>query len=172
MRRTRLSRLFLLLAILSLTGCPYSSDQPLSDPVSATPDPGLLGQWTMQDRESGEEVTLTFSAAGGHEMAASALADTDAKETRYRVFVTLVGPAGFLNVREIGGDGEGWYFVRYRIDGDRLLLHVVDEALFASASSPTPDDLRGIILQHLEDPALYGDEPGQSTEAVWERAGS
>jgi hypothetical protein len=126
----------------------------------------------MRDRESGELVTLAFSATGAHEMDASALAETDTQESRYRVFVTWVGPAGFLNVQEIGGDEEGWYFVRYRVDGDRLFLHVVDEALFASVSSPTPEDLQRIILQHLEDPGLYGDEPGQSTEAIWERAGS
>ncbi len=159
------------LALLSLAGCPYESDQPLSDPGAAAADPRLVGSWTMHDRDTGEIVTLAFSPAGGQEMTASALADTEEEETTYRVFVTSIGPARFLNVHEEGGGGEGWYFIRYRIEGDRLFLHVVDDALFPS-SSLSQEGLRGTILQHLEDPRLYGDEPGQSTEVVWERPGS
>jgi hypothetical protein len=159
-------RLLPSLCVLLLTGCPYSSDFPLSDPGAAPRVPALLGSWSLRDPETGETVTLVLRQNGPHEMVATSR-DPDGKTDTYRLFVTRLGTADFLNVLDTGS-GSSWFFIRYRLDGDALSLRVVDEALFKDVSLSGQDELREFMGDHADDPLLYG-EPGDAQEMLWRR---
>jgi hypothetical protein len=142
------------LLCLLLAGCPYSSDDPLSDPGSAGLDPRLYGTWIIAG-EDGQEGTLTIRAFDGHGMAACSVGSAGTEVALYRLFVTTIDGAAFLNIRELGDDPGGWFFARYLFDGDRLVLRLIDDALFDGRAFPTPRDRLAFIALHLADPLLY-----------------
>src|SRR4030042_4083316 len=98
-------RAFPLFAVLLLCGCPYSSDEPLSDPSSAAIAPSLVGPWRTRDEESGEWQSLIFLRFNDHEMVSYAQGDSPGEVSLSRLFLTVIGGERFLNVQELGGDG-------------------------------------------------------------------
>jgi hypothetical protein len=160
----------LLLGVLVLAACPYSSRQPLSDPAAAAPDPALAGTWKSQDPETQEWVTLSFFALDEHEMVAFTPGDAGGKADAYRLFVTAIGAEKFLNVRQLGeaGDQE-WLFVNYRIDGGRLVLRIMEDELFGTTSFATPEALRSFVLRNLADPRLYSTGETEEPAMTWQR---
>jgi hypothetical protein len=159
-------------AVLLLTGCPYSADQPLGDPATAPLDRSLSGTWRSEDPESHQVNTITFAAFNGHEMVGFARENgsDDKAFSAFRLFVTPVGGENFLNLKELRDEEESqWYFARYRIDGDTLTLRLVDDGLFSSKSFPTSEALRGFVRAHLADPQLYGNPGDQTPDMVLTR---
>ena len=155
--------------LLALSGCPFSSSFPLSDPASARPDPLLVGHWRTQDPESGEWNTLTILSFNDREMGGFAPDGNTGKVDAFRVFPTGIGAESFLNFRELGGKNEDWYFARYQVADDRLRLKIVDDGLFENRRFSSSTELRDFIRQHLADPLLYASDTDQPTETVWER---
>jgi hypothetical protein len=162
---------FALLAVLllALSGCPFSSPLPLSDPLAARPDPVLSGHWRTQDPESGEWNTLTILSFNDHEMVGFAPDRTTGKVDAFRIFPTKVGAESFLNFQELGKKDDEWFFARYQVVDDRLRLKIVDDGLFEKRRFSSSADLREFIRQHLADPLLYAADTDQPTETVWER---
>jgi hypothetical protein len=159
-----------LLAALALSACPYSSEQPLSDPASAVIDQALLGSWKWQDPESHEWVTLSFFAFNDHEMVAVTPGNTPGTSDAYRVFVTTIDTEDFLNVQELGGKETGaWNVAHYRIDGDHLDMRLLDDELFGKTTYDTPQDFQAFVRRNLADPRLYGSSEDTMS---WQRAGS
>jgi hypothetical protein len=159
-------------AVMLLAGCPYSADQPLSDPSSAVPDRALNGTWRSQDPETHETFTLTFAAFDEHEMVGFGRESgaEDKPISAFRLFATPVGDEKFLNVQELRDDAEPqWYFARYRISGDTLSIRLVDDALFGSKSFPTREALQGFLWAHLADPRLYGNPDDNTPDMVLTR---
>jgi hypothetical protein len=159
-----------LLWALLLCGCPYSTEEPLSDPATAWIDPALVGAWRMQDAETGERQSVVFLPFNDHELVAYAPVDAPGETSLCRVFVTVIGRERFLNVRELGTDGTAWYFARYAVDGDRLVLHLVDDGLFGTRIFPSSQDRREFIRTHLDDPLLYAAEGEAPSAMLLERA--
>jgi hypothetical protein len=160
----------LLLSILVLSGCPLSSDQPLSDPTTAGIDAELVGAWKMQDAETGEWRTLTFLVFNEHELVGFTPADQKDTVDAFRVFTTGIDTERFLNVQELGVNNAGWYLVRYSIGAGKLVLSMVDDALFAGRSFASTAELRGFVQQNLADPRLYAASGEERADMVWERA--
>jgi hypothetical protein len=160
--------------VLALSGCPFTSPTPLSDPGSARPDPRLAGTWRTQDPETGEWNALSILPFNDHEMVGLAPDGNGGTPDAFRLFPTTIGAESFLNFRELSGKGdgkdEGWYFARYKFEGDRLLLKIVDDGLFENRQFLSSADLREFVRQHLSDPLLYASDTDQPSESVWERA--
>jgi hypothetical protein len=164
------ARLALLAVLtLALSGCPFTSPTPLSDPGTARPDPLLAGTWKTQDPETGEWNELSILPFNEHEMVGFAPDRNGGKTDAFRVFSTVIAGESFLNFQELGGKDEGWYYARYQIDGERLRLKIVDDGLFEKRRFSSSADLREFIRQHLSDPLLYASDPDQPSESIWER---
>ncbi len=158
-----------LLAALLLSGCPYTSDRPLSDPSAARIDPALLGTWRTRDRESGEWHDLTFAAFDEHQLVAVAPGDAGENPAVLRAFVTPVGTELFLNLRELGTGSTDWYLARYQVGAGRLVMTVVDEGLFSGRAFSSSEELLGFLRTHLDDPLLYAAAGEERQDMVWER---
>ncbi len=147
---------------------------PLSDPATASPDPGLVGTWTSQDPETGEWIRLTILAFDDHQMVAFGTGD-GSEPAAFRLFPTQVGGQGFLNIQELGTNAqdaagqEAWYFAHYEIAERRLRLKVVDDALFDNRQFVSSAELRQFVGLHLSDPLLYAPEGDEPQEMTWER---
>lgn len=167
MKAARFAALAAMLLVLS--GCPYSSGITLSDPLAARPDPVLVGHWRTQDPETGEWNTLTILSFNDHEMVGFAPDGATGKVDAFRIFPTKIGTESFLNLRELGGKDNEWFFARYQLVDDRLRLKIVDDGLFEKRRFSSSAELREFIRQHLADPLLYAADADQPTETVWER---
>jgi hypothetical protein len=159
----------LALLVLGLSGCPFTSRLPLSDPGSARPDSGIVGTWRTLDPESGEWNTISIFPFNDHEMVGFAPEGTGGKVDAFRIFPTAIGGESFLNFRQLGGEDEDWYFARYEVAGDTLRLKIVDDGLFEKRQFSASADLREFVRQHLSDPLLYAPDADQPSESVWER---
>jgi hypothetical protein len=157
------------LLIIGLSGCPFTSRVPLSDPGAARPDSGIIGTWRTQDPETGEWNAITILPFNDHEMVGFAPDGTGGKVDAFRMFQTAIGGENFLSFRQLGGEDEEWYFARYQVDGDTLRLKIVDDGLFEKRQFAVSADLREFVRQHLSDPLLYASDADQPTESVWER---
>ena len=158
----------LLLAVLLLAGCPFSSDIPLSDPAGASVDAALAGAWKMKDPETGEVRTFTFKVFNGHELVGLTPGDEKDSVDAFRVFTTEIGAERFLNVQELGSDA-GWYLVHYKVDAGKLVLTLVDDTLFDGKTFASSDVLAQYVRQNLADPRLYAAAGDTREDMVWER---
>jgi hypothetical protein len=159
--------------VLSLGGCPFTADTPLSDPAAARLDPDIVGTWRTRDGETGEWNALTILPFNGREMVGFTPGGSPGKIDAFRLFVTDIGADRFLNFRQVeaqdtGASDGGWSFAKYRVVDNRLFLSVVDDGLFENGQFATAAELREFFRQHLSDPRLYAADDEQSVETVWE----
>ena len=160
-----------LLVILGLSACPYSSEHSLSDPGAAALDSALVGSWKSQDPETLEWVTLSIFAYDEHQLVAFTPGDSGGKADAYRLFVTTIDGERFLNVQQLGEkDDREWLFVQYRVDGNRLVLRVLEDTLFGTAPFATSEALRSFLRRNLADPRLYSSDDTGRPEMTWQRA--
>ena len=163
------SRAALVVFLAALSGCPFSSRYPLSDPAAAVPDSKLIGTWRTQDPESREWNSLTILVFNDHEMVAFAPDKSAEKVDAFRFFPTSIGAERFLSIQGLGGTDEGWYYARYEIVQGRLHLKIVDDGLLEKVQVGSSSELRDLLRQHLADPRLYAPDSDQPSETVWER---
>ncbi len=132
-------------AFLLFTGC-EDSKNPLSDPLDSKPDARLAGVWRLRGEKEGE-VSYYHVGPLGEGLPAGVMcvvAVTHAKDGQLKppgqllIFPTTLGSNTYLNLT--GGDEqhlkaikeEGWKSVesylllRYRIEGDHLLVQLMD----------------------------------------------
>ena len=153
-----------------LCGCPLVSEHPLSDPATARIDEALLGVWKSQDPESGEWRRLTFQPFDGHGLVASTPADKADAEDSFHVFTTEMEGERFLNIRELDTGMSGWYLLRYVIDGQKLVMTLVDDGLFKERTFKGSAELYEFVRQNISDPRLYASKPGEENQdMIWER---
>jgi hypothetical protein len=167
--RRRIRRAFTLLAVILLSGCPYSSDEPLSDPSSAAIDPSLLGAWRTKNSDTGEWQSLSFIRFNDHEMLSYAREDSTGEVSLCRLFLTEIGSERFLNIRELATKDAPWYVARYAMDGDRCILTFVDDGLFDSRVFGSAEERRQFIQARLANPLLYAPEGAEPLEMILER---
>jgi len=85
--------------------------------------------------------------------------------------VTGIDGERFLNVQQLGEkDNRDWLFVRYRIDGNRLVLRVVEDTLFGTSPFASSEALRSFVGRNLTDPRLYSTDDSDNSEMTWQRA--
>ena len=163
----------LVLTLLALGGCPFSSDHPLSDPGQAVRDDALVGSWRWQDPDTRHWVTLRIYPYNERELVGVTRdeGEPQARIDAYRLFSTTVGGQQFLNAQELTPDANHeWYLARYTAAGNQLTLAFVDDALFQSRTFDSADALRRFLEQNLADPKLYATESGEPFQSVWQRA--
>lgn len=157
----------LMAAVLVLAGCPYSSKHPIGSRADAVRDNSLLGTW--EATQENEKVTITIQGRVDTGYLITAEGAGEEETTEIEAFVTAVDGDKFLNLRETpGSQGEEWYFANYRIENGRLLLRLVDDALFESRSFASSEELRAFIRANLKDPRLYAGEPEAGQGWDWE----
>lgn len=137
--------LFLAVCLLA-SGCD-DSKKPLSDPKTSKADERLIGVWREQGDDG--ETFYRFSQAGTNfpKSMMRVAARTHSKGQKgtadeYLVFPTVLGGKTYLNVVLDGGkkvvkrlNETGWKaeavtcytFIRYQIDGGKLVMWVIDE---------------------------------------------
>jgi len=153
----------LLVAALVLTGCPYGSEHPLASPDEAVADDALLGAWRGRD-EDGDPLKILIRRASDRGYAITGQDPEGGDPEAMPAFVAVIDGEGFLSVQDEGL----WFLTNYRVAGDRLLLRLVDDALFESRSFGSPEALRSFVRAHLGDPRLFGEAEGGDGEAQWD----
>jgi hypothetical protein len=168
--RIRLPIAAAILLPLLLSGCPLLSEYPLSDPRTASVDRGLLGDWRIESPDADGNGTFSFLAFDERELVGIAREDQGGKVEAYRAFTSEIAGERFLNVRELRAGASGWYILRYRIEGDELLMRLVDDALLGGASPAGSAELRAFVERNLDKPELYGTRQGEASgEMKWRR---
>ena len=154
-------------AVLVLAGCPYSSEHPIGSPADAVRDNSLLGTW--EATQENEKLTIKIQGRGAAGYLITAEGAGEEETADFEAYVTAVDGQKFLNLRETpGSPGEEWYYANYRSEDGRLLLRLVDDALFESRSFASSEELRAFIRANLKDPRLYGSEPDPGQDWDWE----
>jgi hypothetical protein len=151
---------------LALSACPLASERPLTDPAAAILDPALAGAWQARDPDTGEWRVISFIPFDEHAYVAL-YAEDKARIEAYRVFSSSIGTERFLNVRELGAGGGSWNFLNYRVEAGKLVLRIVDDALFQAEGLGSADELALAVGRRLADPLLYGG--GADADLVLER---
>jgi len=160
-------------AMLVLSGCPLVSNQPLSDPGAAVIDRELLGSWEALDPDSGASRTYSFLPLDGHEILARPVGEgADPSADSFRFFSTQIDGVGFLNVHELGKGASGWYILRYEVDGDELVMALVEDSLFGDRDFGSPAELAELVRANLSNPLLYAAKAGEpGRDMIWRREG-
>ena len=87
--------------------------------------------------------------------------------------MTTIDTERFLNVQQLGAkENREWFFVHYRIDGDRLTLRFVEDELFGSTPFASTEALQGFVRTNLTDPRLYTSDDTERPEMSWQKADS
>jgi len=154
------------LALFLLSGCPLVSEHPLSDPQAARIDEALVGSWRTLALDEGEWKRLAFLPFDERELVAFAPGDEADSIDALRAFTTEIEGTRFLNVRELGTgrSPSGWYILRYAIDGDRLVMTIVDDALFEGKTFAGSADLGEFVRRNLSNPLLFSSNPGEKSQ--------
>jgi len=151
----------LLAALLLLAGCPYGSEFPLGSPEEAILDEALLGTWEAVDGQD-EEPPLTIRSAGDRLLLITSEDSAEEEAEPIPAFVSELEGERFLNIR----DARQYFYARYKVQGDRLLLRIVDEELFEGKTFSSTEELRAFVRANLTDPRLYAGEDCQELERV------
>ncbi len=165
MKRRSLRWCVLVVFMPLLWGCPYESDFPLTPASEAVIDSVLIGEWEPAGEQ--DELPGLISILPFNERELVIVGAERGKEDvgLLRAISSAVDNELFLSVQEVSSKGrKRWSLVNYRVVGDRLLLRIVDEALF-SRTLESSSDLRDFVRAHLNNPELYGSDRIQ----VWKR---
>lgn len=123
--------------LVFLLGCVPYSDNPLTDPDKATIDFSILGTWYWkEERESGyvhigldkeskllRVIVVEFDKDGGLGV------------SEYSGHTSSMGDKAYLNIKEVRPPGEqqGYLFVKYRIQGERLGISIINNQAVVAA---------------------------------------
>jgi hypothetical protein len=71
----------------------------------------------------------------------------------------------------LGAASSGWYLLRYRIEGSKLLMRLVDDGLFRGTSISSSAQLSDFIGLNAANPRLYAPEEDKAPyDMTWTRA--
>lgn len=154
-----------------LTSCIATSENPLSSPDTAVPDPKLVGTW----HEKGDnDETLEFTVKNAHWMH---LEDrkTNKPPESYDMFVTVIDGHRFLNVRPLGNEDQGlppnkeYYIIRYEVTDHVFSTWWLDQD--KAAEVVRSGKLKGTIRQN-KNPSMIGKPPHPDVDVVLQDSGA
>jgi hypothetical protein len=162
MRRQLLAALCCFFLIL-LTGCPYESGSPLSDPAGSKIDEGLLGGWRATDKEGHEVGTITVSRFNNGELLIVLEEKGKPQERQMmRGFVTQIDGAKFLNLQEMKGSYETrrWMFARYTTGDCSLTYRMLNDSFDPEGKDGllSSERLHEQVKKNLANSHLYDEE--------------
>jgi hypothetical protein len=119
---------FLIVAIL--TACPYKSRVPLSDFRKSVIDRTIIGEWTGDRQGDMPDVGLKIIRFNENEYFIELSGFEHGKPVveRMRGFISLLDGGKILNIHSLEGE-EGFYFLRYRIEGNDLKMALATDSL-------------------------------------------
>lgn len=125
-----------LLSLLPLlSGC-YEFDKPLGPPEKGAIDRALLGGWRCEaeqkepaDKDKKEESMLRFLPfdATQYVVQVEGKEDGVTKWMQYRLYSSRVGTHVLLNAQEVKLEPPNWSLLRYRVEGPRLTIWIIDD---------------------------------------------
>ena len=156
---------------LLLTSCITTSENPLSSPETAQPDPKLVGSW----HEKGDtDETLEFTTKGAHGMHLEDRKKNKPPES-YDMFVTVIDGNRFLNVQYFDKDDKGhaakcgYYIVHYKVSGRILSTWWLDQD--KTAEVVRTGKLKGIFQQD-KNPMMIGNPPHPDVNVTLQDSGA
>jgi hypothetical protein len=146
----KLQRLIVLAMLLLLPRCGEDSKNPLSDPTTSKPDERLVGLWRLGGAQGADDYFHIYFHIGhaGEKFPKSVMRVLVVRHTdagldppgECLVFPTVLGGKTYLSMASDAKqvkhlDEEGWKtgavecytFVKYQLDGDKLLVWLIEE---------------------------------------------
>lgn len=153
--KKRLKSGFLCFLFLLLCGCPYESRFPLVEASQGEVDPCLLGTW--QTTHQGETVIISIVQFNERELLILGKEQGKDNWDAIRGYVTTINGERFLNLQEVEGEfaKRGWWFVRYRSEGENLRTWTVDDKLFVNPPASSRQLYR-FVKKNIYNADLYG----------------
>ncbi len=148
--------IMMLVVLLALSACPYTSKVPLSSPDEAKIDPELIGTWVFTDEQDKIDHEIPFFAFNEHEYL---IVIHDGKETAYfRAFTTDIEGRKFLNYQELNSSGvPGDYgFLFYKVENDVLYLRTLEDDLI-DRQFDSSEALCEQVRKNIDNEKLYDD---------------
>jgi hypothetical protein len=127
--------------LIAMTGCPYNSKVPLSDPQKSVIDTTLLGRWVnMRTNNKGSKDTLAILKFNDHEYYIESLENKDGKLfiERARGFTTIIGNSKILNICTLD-EPDKFYLERYDIVDNLMILASASDQFIKTAFSSTAE---------------------------------
>ena len=159
MKHRVVAALFCVLMIFLLTGCPYESLTPLSDPAEAKIDKKLLGRWKFEDKEKKESGLVTISRFNKNELLIVLEEEGKKEQGMMRGFVTDIDGAKFLNLQDMqeGYAARKWIFVRYATGDCSLTYRLVNDSVApGGADRELPSgQLYALIKRNIDSTHIY-----------------
>jgi hypothetical protein len=127
--------------LIAITGCPYNSKVPLSDPQKSVIDSTLLGRWiNMRTNNKGSKDTLTILKFNDHEYYIESLEIKDGKLfiERARGFTTVISNKKILNICTLD-EPDKFYLERYEIVDNLMIIASVSDQFIKNAFSSTAE---------------------------------
>jgi hypothetical protein len=143
--------------LLLLSGCPYESKVPLSNPDRFPVNSKLIGLWSG----SGDSLTVLVMPFNATEYYIELHEVGDDEIGRIRAFAFEIAGQRFLHYNELTLDGAParFSFVRFTLSGDTLLsLRIIEDAIVPESLQTDSKGLIKFIESHLDDPKLYDSE--------------
>ncbi len=156
MNTIRSKIVFALLVLLSCSGCPLKSPEPLSSKGDEALDVQLLGKWSAiqkqgEEFESGKVAIYVFNTSEYYLV----VSKDGVEEDRYAAHPTTIAGENFLNVRDLEEKEVTYNFVRYTLSPTgELSIQFVQEEPFEEVAA-TAEAIREVLEQRINDPALF-----------------
>jgi hypothetical protein len=153
--------IFLYATLLSLSGCPYDSDVPLTRSEDACIDTELWGSWLFKSTNPKDSETITIFPFNEHELLIISQEEDKINPDYYRAFISIINTDKFLNVQRISSFGEkkSWILLKYSVANGELTSRVVYDRLFKEKFTSSAA-LSEFIKSHLKDEDLCEEGDG------------
>jgi len=148
------------LALLTLTGCPYDSDIPLSNSENSQIDPALLGIWYAKDiKTRNDTIEIKIIDFNAHEYLIAykeIQSDGDIKMTNLRGYVTAIGDKKIMNLHELGRSNEITYYRYYLADNRLIVAYASDE--FIKGDYNGQKELNNFFAKNIDRHELFEED--------------
>jgi hypothetical protein len=158
-----------LVLCLLLSACVATSENPLSSPETAQPDPKLIGTW----HEKGDNnESYEFTLKDAHWMHVEDRKNDKPVES-YDMFVTVIDGNRFLNVRHVGLDEQGhpfkkeYFVMRYEVTNHVFSTWMLDQD--KAAAAVRSGKLKGTVQ---ENQSKVGNPPHSDVDVFLQDSGA
>jgi hypothetical protein len=149
----------------AMTGCPYESPVPLSDPGKSMIDPVLPGIWVnSKSNPDGTNDTLLIIKFNDHEYYLESHEIKNGKfiVSRGRGFTTMVNNHRIINISALEEPGK-FYFARYEVTGNMMILTYLSDNFIKKRFS-SRRDFYEFCKENLDKEGFY--ETGDTYQRV------
>jgi hypothetical protein len=143
-----------------LTGCPYESDFPLSQPEVKI-DSALIGSWVAVDfPQKGDIMKYKVFAFNQTEYLVESVNIKDGKNSEqefFRAFISDLNGLKILNLQIINGN-KSYIYHKYHIQDGNLYLSWLNDAYFKDKEISSSEDLQKVITANSDKADIFETE--------------